>query len=82
MKLIKPTTSYLPRPSIFLIYILTSVQTGFVAKKASYPTCSSGDFRGGKAAGREADHLTPSSAEVENDGAIIPIPHTSSWHGT
>jgi hypothetical protein len=28
---------------------------------------------------READHSLPSSAEVKNDGAIHPLPHTSSW---
>jgi hypothetical protein len=27
----------------------------------------------------EADHSRPSSAEVKNDGAIPPFPHTSSW---
>jgi hypothetical protein len=30
---------------------------------------------------READHSPPSSAEVKNDGAIPPLPHTSSWRG-
>jgi hypothetical protein len=30
--------------------------------------------------GREADHSTPSSAEVKNVGAIPPLPHMSSWH--
>jgi hypothetical protein len=28
----------------------------------------------------EADHLHPSSAEVKNEEAILPLPHTSSWH--
>jgi hypothetical protein len=28
---------------------------------------------------READHLLSSVAEVKNDGAIPPFPHTSSW---
>jgi hypothetical protein len=31
---------------------------------------------------READHSPPSSSEVQNDGAVPPLPHTSSWHGT
>jgi hypothetical protein len=31
--------------------------------------------------GCEADHSPPSSAEVKNDEAIPPFPHTSSWHG-
>jgi hypothetical protein len=29
---------------------------------------------------RKADHSPPSSAEVENDGAIPPLCHTSSGH--
>jgi hypothetical protein len=33
-----------------------------------------------KRLGREADHSPPSSAEVNNDGAIPPLPHMSSWH--
>jgi hypothetical protein len=28
---------------------------------------------------RETDHSIPSSAEVKNDGAIPPLPLTSSW---
>jgi hypothetical protein len=27
----------------------------------------------------EADHSAPSSAEIKNGGAILPLPHTSSW---
>jgi hypothetical protein len=30
--------------------------------------------------GREADHLTPPSANVKNDVTIPPLPHKSSWH--
>jgi hypothetical protein len=33
-----------------------------------------------KRLGCEADHLLPSSAEVKNGGAILPLPHMSSWH--
>jgi hypothetical protein len=33
-----------------------------------------------KRPGREADHSPPSSAEVMNDGAILPLPHMPSWH--
>jgi hypothetical protein len=29
--------------------------------------------------GREADHFLLSSAEVKNGGAILLLPHTSSW---
>jgi hypothetical protein len=34
-----------------------------------------------KRPGREAYHLTASSAEVKNGGAIHPFLHTPSWHG-
>jgi hypothetical protein len=33
-----------------------------------------------KRPGREADHSSPSSAEVKNVGATPPLSHTSSWH--
>jgi hypothetical protein len=36
---------------------------------------------GVKRPGSEADHSSPSSAEVKNGGAIPPLPHMSSWHG-
>jgi hypothetical protein len=45
-----------------------------------HPMGAGGDFPGGKAAGREANHLPPTSAEVKNGGAIPPLPHMSSWH--
>jgi hypothetical protein len=35
---------------------------------------------GVKRPGREADHSSPSSAEVKNGGAIPPLPPMSSWH--
>jgi hypothetical protein len=35
-----------------------------------------------KRLGREADHSPPSSVDVENGGAIPPLPHTSSWRST
>jgi hypothetical protein len=31
---------------------------------------------------READRLPPSTAEVENGGALLPCARTSSWCGT
>jgi hypothetical protein len=31
--------------------------------------------------GRQADHSPPSSAEVKNDRALSPLPHTPSWFG-
>jgi hypothetical protein len=33
-----------------------------------------------KRPGREADHSSPSSAEVKIVAVIPPFPHTSSWH--
>jgi hypothetical protein len=41
------------------------VQNGSGAHPASYPMGTRGSFPGGKAAGREADHSPPSSAEVK-----------------
>jgi hypothetical protein len=35
---------------------------------------------GVKRQGHEADYSPASSAEVKKGGAIIPLPHTSSWH--
>jgi hypothetical protein len=37
---------------------------------------------GVKRQGREADHTTPSSAEINIYGVIPPLPHLSSWHST
>jgi hypothetical protein len=39
-----------------------------------------GPTSGVKRPGRKADHSSPCSAEVKNDGAIRPLPHMSSWH--
>jgi hypothetical protein len=41
---------------------------------------NAGFFRGGKAAGHEADHSSPSSEEIKNTGAIPPLLYMSSWH--
>jgi hypothetical protein len=44
------------------------VQTGSEAHPASYPMGTGGSFPGGKARpGRDADHSTPSSAEVKSE---------------
>jgi hypothetical protein len=34
---------------------------------------------GAKRPGREPDHSPPTSAEINNGGAIPPLPHTVSW---
>jgi hypothetical protein len=36
---------------------------------------------GVKRQGHKTDHSPKYSGEVKNDGAILPLPHTSSWHG-
>jgi hypothetical protein len=38
-------------------------------------------FSGLKRPGSEADHPLPNSVEVNNGGAVPPLPHTSSWGG-
>jgi hypothetical protein len=60
---------------------LHSIHTASGLHPASYPMRTEGDIPGGKAVGREADHSPPSSAELKNGGAILPLPHTSSWRG-
>jgi hypothetical protein len=58
-----------------------SVQTDSGAHPASYPKGILGSSPRGKAAGGEADHSPPSSAEVMNGGAIPPLHNMSSWRG-
>jgi hypothetical protein len=48
---------------------------------ASYPIGTGGLSLGVKRPEREADHSPPSSAQVKNDGATPPLPHTFSWRG-
>jgi hypothetical protein len=50
------------------------VQTGSGVHPASYLTGTSGSFPGGKAAGHEADHSPPSSAEVKNAWSYTSTP--------
>jgi hypothetical protein len=58
-----------------IFFLLHSMETGCEAKPASYPV---GYFPGGKQHGREADQSPPSSAEVQNGRATLPLPHTCS----
>jgi hypothetical protein len=44
------------------------------ASLAFYTMGTEGCFPGDRAAGGEADHSRPSSAEVKNGGAIPPLP--------
>jgi hypothetical protein len=50
------------------------VHTGSEAQPASYSMGSRGCFLGVKRPGREADHSTPSSAEVNNAWSYASIP--------
>jgi hypothetical protein len=62
------------RSKIFsLLYI---VQTGSEIHPDSYPVGP-----GIERPGREADHASPSSAEVKSGGTIPPLPHMPSSHG-
>jgi hypothetical protein len=60
-------------------YLLYSVQTGSGAHPASYPMGTGVQSPGVKLPGSEADHSTPSSAEVKNSGFMPALSHTSSW---
>jgi hypothetical protein len=55
------------------------VRTGSGARPACYLTGTGSYNSGGKTAGGEADHLSPSSAEVKT--AMSPLLNTSSWRG-
>jgi hypothetical protein len=56
--------------------LLHSVLTGSEAHPDSYTKCT-----GVMRQRSEADHSSPSIAEVKNDGATPPLPHTSSNRG-
>jgi hypothetical protein len=46
----------------------------------TYPVGLGTYFPGVTQQGREADHSSPSSAEIKNGGATPQHPHMSSWH--
>jgi hypothetical protein len=58
--------------------LLHSVQTTSGAHPASYPVGTKRSFPEGKRQEHEADHSAPFNAQVKNDSAIPPLPHTSS----
>jgi hypothetical protein len=62
-------------------YLLHSVQTGCGAHPASYEMGTTWFPAGVKCPGREADHSSPSSAELKNGGTIPSLPHVSSQRG-
>jgi hypothetical protein len=61
--------------------LLHNIQPGPGAHPASNPLGTWELFPGLTRPGPEADHLSPSSAKINNDGAIPPLPDTYSWHG-
>jgi hypothetical protein len=57
------------------------IQNGSGAHPASYPLGTRGSFTGGKAAGHEADHAPPSSAEVKECMELyLHSPNMPAWH--
>ncbi|PNF23573.1 hypothetical protein B7P43_G04954, partial [Cryptotermes secundus] len=56
------------------------VQTSSEVYPASHTMGTGALFLVVKRQGHDADHSPPSSVEVKNGGAILLIPHTSSWH--
>jgi hypothetical protein len=63
-----------------LLSLLHSIQTGSGPHPASYPMGAGALFPGAKHPGREADHFSPSSAEVKKGGAIPPLSHMPLCH--
>jgi hypothetical protein len=68
-------------PTVATDFSLHSVQTGFGTHPVSLPVATGTPSPGVKRPGREADPLLPPNGEVENGGAIPPLPDTSSWRG-
>jgi hypothetical protein len=54
---------------IVVIYCAYLIGTGGFAPRLKQP-------------GHEIDHSSPSSVEIKKDGALHPLPHTSSWRGS
>jgi hypothetical protein len=61
-------------------FSLLSVQTCSGAHPVSYWMDTEGCLLGVKQLGHEVNHSHPSSAEIKNGRAVLPLPHTSSWH--
>jgi hypothetical protein len=61
--------------------VLHSIQTVSGAHPGSYPMGIGGSFRKAKRPRRDVYNSPSSCAEAKNNGAIPPLPHTSSWHG-
>jgi hypothetical protein len=54
--------------------LLRSIQTGSGSHRCSYLIGIDDFTLGDQLPGREDDHSTPSSGEVKNHGAILPLP--------
>jgi hypothetical protein len=65
--------AFIPDRGIEGIFFLLA--TGSGAHPASYPVGTCGSLPGGKVAGREADHLPPSSVEIKNEWSYTSTPH-------
>jgi hypothetical protein len=65
-----------------LEFLLHSVQIGSRPTQIPIQWEQGTLFSGVKRPGSEADHSSPSSAEVKNGSAIPPLPHMSSRCGT
>jgi hypothetical protein len=59
--------------------VLQGVETSSKVHTVSYPLDARDSFPRVKRQRREADHATPSRAEVKKVGATTPGLHTSSW---
>jgi hypothetical protein len=63
------------------IFYFSTASKSALGLKISPSQWVSGSFSPGvKQPLREADHSPPSSAQLKNGGAILLLPHTSSWH--
>jgi hypothetical protein len=61
--------------------LLHSVQIPYGSTQPSIQWIPGALSPGLKQLGHKADHSLPASAEIKNNGAITPLPHTSLWLG-
>jgi hypothetical protein len=57
-----------------------SIYVGSEAHPASLAVVTGACSSGMKRPVHESDHFPPASAEVKNDGAILPLSHKPLWH--
>jgi hypothetical protein len=63
------------------VSLLHSIQTGSRSNQLPIKLILGALSTGTKQPRGEANHSLLFTAQVKNDGAIPPLPHTSSWHG-